>query len=112
MAADLAETQKFCAQTLRKAGKLCGVALIRDSASREKVQELAEAIEGSDGPTEQKAAAARSYEVVAPAEERAGAPESHCGVIKVCPKTKHINIFRYESIYFFLAAVRHSIAQN
>ena len=38
MAADLAETRKFCVQALRKAGKLCAVALIRDSASREKVQ--------------------------------------------------------------------------
>ena len=38
MAADLAETRKFCVQALRKAGKLCAVALIRGSELREKVQ--------------------------------------------------------------------------
>ncbi len=60
--ADLAETRKFCVQSLRKCGKLCGVPLIRDNSSREKVDELAEAIQESGGPAEQKTAAARSYE--------------------------------------------------
>ena len=60
MAADLAETRKFCAQALRKAGKLCGVTLIRDSASRDRVEELAEAIQSSGGPAEQKTAACMS----------------------------------------------------
>ena len=42
--AGLAETRKFCAQSLRKAGKACDVPLIRDTAAREKVAEFAQAI--------------------------------------------------------------------
>ena len=40
MAADLAETRKFCVQSLRKAGKFCGVPLIRDSASRDRFEDF------------------------------------------------------------------------
>ena len=54
MAADLAETRKFCAQSLWKAGRLCGVTLIRDSASRDTVEEFAEAIQSSGRPAEQR----------------------------------------------------------
>jgi predicted 2-oxoglutarate/Fe(II)-dependent dioxygenase YbiX len=43
--AGLAETRKVCVQSLRKAGKVCGAPLIRDTAAREKVVELDQAIQ-------------------------------------------------------------------
>ena len=43
--AGLAETRKICVQSLRKAGKVCGAPLIRDTAAREKVVELDQAIQ-------------------------------------------------------------------
>ena len=60
--ADLAETRKFCVQSLRKAAKKCGVPLVRDSASRAKVEEFAQAVLDSDGPGEEKTAAERALE--------------------------------------------------
>ncbi len=59
--ADLAETRKFCVQSLRKAAKKCGVPLVRDSASRAKVEEFAQAVLDSDGPGEEKTAAERWF---------------------------------------------------
>ncbi len=60
--AGLAETRKFCVQSLRKAGKACDVPLIRDTAAREKVVEFAQAIQNSGGPADEKTAASRAYE--------------------------------------------------
>ncbi len=52
--ADLAETRKFCVQSLRKVPKKCGVPLVQDSASRGNVEEFAQAVLNSGGPLEEK----------------------------------------------------------
>ena len=59
---DLAETRKFCVQSLRRAGKNCSVPLVRDSASRQRVEEFAQKVFDSDGPEEEKTAARRALE--------------------------------------------------
>ena len=51
---DLAETRKFCVQSLREAAKSCAVALVQDSASKEKVADFAEAVQNSAGPAAEK----------------------------------------------------------
>ena len=60
--ADISDIRKTLVQSLRKAGRACGVELIRDTAARDKVQEFARLLQASGGPAESKQAAAAAFE--------------------------------------------------
>ena len=62
MAESAADARKRCVQTLRAAAKKCDVEPIRDSASRQKVNALAQSIADSAGPAAQKSKALAALE--------------------------------------------------
>ena len=67
-----ADLRKRCVQGLRAVARKCQVELIRDTAARDKVKALAQAIADSDGSADLKAEAAATftrYEETWPREE-------------------------------------------